>query len=91
MSAGRASRQRHRALVYFDFDSFTVKDEYRSVIETACQVAGRANARKRVMIEGHTDERGGREYNLALGPEACRSGARALTLLGVSRATSSKR
>jgi peptidoglycan-associated lipoprotein len=70
-------------IVYFDFDSFTIRDEYRGLIEsTARSLAGNRN--RRVTIEGHTDERGGREYNLALGQKRAETVARAMTLLGVN-------
>jgi peptidoglycan-associated lipoprotein len=75
-----ASAQR---IVYFDFDSFTIRDEYRGLIEsTARSMAG--NRTRRVTVEGHTDERGGREYNLALGQKRAETVARAMTLLGVN-------
>jgi peptidoglycan-associated lipoprotein len=70
-------------IVYFDFDSFTIRDEYRGLIESnARAVAGNRN--RKVVIEGHTDERGGREYNLALGQKRAETVARAMTLLGVN-------
>jgi peptidoglycan-associated lipoprotein len=70
-------------IVYFDFDSFTIRDEYRGLIESnARAMAG--NRTRRVTIEGHTDERGGREYNLALGQKRAETVARAMTLLGVN-------
>jgi peptidoglycan-associated lipoprotein len=53
-------------VVYFDFDSFVVKDEFRPTIDAHAKVLG-ADRKKKLAIEGHTDERGGREYNLALG------------------------
>ncbi len=70
-------------LVYFDFDSFVVEDKYSSLIDGhAKQLA--ANRNKRMVIEGHTDERGGREYNLALGQKRAAAVARSLTLLGAN-------
>lgn len=72
-------------VVYFDFDSFTVKDEYRPVVEAhAKRLSG--DRSKRVVIEGHTDERGGREYNLALGQKRAEAVAKSLTLLGAQSA-----
>jgi peptidoglycan-associated lipoprotein len=70
-------------IVYFDFDSFVVKDEFRPVIETDAKrlVAARG---QRITIEGHTDERGGREYNLALGQKRAEAVAKSLALLGVN-------
>ena len=70
-------------IVYFDFDSFAVKDEYRPVVETQARRLG-ANRNQRATIEGHTDERGGREYNLALGQKRAEAVQRAMTLLGVA-------
>lgn len=68
-------------LVYFDFDSYVVKDQYRPIIElNAKQLTGDRN--KHVTIEGHTDNRGGREYNLALGQKRAEAVLRALSLLG---------
>lgn len=72
-------------IVYFDFDSFAVKDEYRAVIETQSRRLA-ANRAQRATIEGHTDERGGREYNLALGQKRAEAVLKAMSLLGVSEA-----
>jgi peptidoglycan-associated lipoprotein len=69
--------------VYFDFDSFVVKDEYRSVIEAHAKRLA-ADRKKHMSVEGHTDERGGREYNLALGQKRAEAVARTLTLLGAA-------
>ena len=70
-------------IVYFDFDSYVVKPEYQSVVENHAKYL-RADAKRKAMLEGHTDERGGREYNLALGQRRSEAVARALILLGVS-------
>ena len=69
-------------VVYFDFDSFVVKDEFRPVVETNARALV-ANRQKRMTIEGHTDERGGREYNLALGQKRAEAVQKSLQLLGV--------
>ena len=69
--------------VYFDYDSFVVKPEYQSVVENQARYL-RADLKRKAMLEGHTDERGGREYNLALGQRRAEAVARAMTLLGVS-------
>jgi len=72
-------------IVYFDFDSFVVKDEFRPVVEAhAKALAG--NRQKKMAIEGHTDERGGREYNLALGQKRAEAVAKSLMLLGAQDA-----
>jgi peptidoglycan-associated lipoprotein len=75
-AANRAGR-----VVYFDFDSFVLKDEFRPLVEAhgKALVANRGN---RLTIEGHTDERGGREYNLALGQKRAEAVVRSLVLLG---------
>ena len=70
-------------VVYFDFDSFVVKDEYRGTVETYAKALG-ADRKKHLAIEGHTDERGGREYNLALGQKRAEAVARSMTLLGAT-------
>lgn len=72
-------------VVYFDFDSYVVKPEFQSVVEAHARFL-KANANRKVVIEGHTDERGGREYNLALGQRRAEAVQRSLTLLGVSAA-----
>lgn len=72
-------------IVYFDYDSFVVKPEFQSVLETNARILN-ANRQRRVQLEGHTDERGGREYNLALGQKRAEAVKRALSLLGVTDA-----
>ncbi|MBC7942382.1 MAG: peptidoglycan-associated lipoprotein Pal [Chitinophagaceae bacterium] len=72
-------------MVYFDYDSFAIKDEFKPVVETHAKVLT-ANRAKKLVIEGHTDERGGREYNLALGQKRAESVARSLGLLGATDA-----
>jgi peptidoglycan-associated lipoprotein len=69
-------------VVYFDFDSFVVKDEFRSLIDAHAKALA-AQRGKRLLVEGHTDERGGREYNLALGQKRAEAVAKSLQLLGV--------
>ena len=70
-------------LVYFDFDSYVVKSDYAPVIETHAKRLT-ADRNLRLVVEGHTDERGGREYNLALGQRRAEAVVRSLTLLGAS-------
>ena len=70
-------------IVYFDFDSFALKDEYRPTVDSYAKSLT-ADRKKRIAIEGHTDERGGREYNLALGQKRAEVVARAMTLLGAT-------
>ncbi|WP_297656227.1 peptidoglycan-associated lipoprotein Pal [Hydrogenophaga sp.] len=72
-------------IVFFDYDSFEVKAEYASTLEANARYLN-ANRSRRVNLEGHTDERGGREYNLALGQKRAEAVRRALSLLGVTDA-----
>jgi peptidoglycan-associated lipoprotein len=72
-------------IVYFDYDSYTVKPEFQSIIDGHARFL-KANPQRRISIEGHTDDRGGREYNLALGQKRSEAVRRALTLLGVGDA-----
>ncbi|MDP2418306.1 peptidoglycan-associated lipoprotein Pal [Rhodoferax sp.] len=72
-------------LVYFDFDSFEVRAEFAPVLEAHAKYLS-ANSNRRVALEGHTDERGGREYNLALGQKRSEAVRRTLSLLGVNEA-----
>lgn len=69
-------------VVYFDYDSFEVRPEFAAALEAHAKYLA-ANRTRRVALEGHTDERGGREYNLALGQKRAEAVRRALTLLGV--------
>jgi peptidoglycan-associated lipoprotein len=71
--------------VYFDFDSFTIRDEFRPVVEAHAKYLV-ANKVRKVVVQGNTDERGSREYNLALGQKRSEAVRRALTALGVADA-----
>ena len=70
-------------IVYFDYDSYSVGAGEQATIENNAQYL-RADRNRKAVVEGHTDERGGREYNLALGQKRSESVRRALGLLGVS-------
>lgn len=72
-------------VVYFDYDSFSIKGEARPIIEKHAQYL-RANPQRKLQLEGHTDHRGGREYNIALGQKRAEAVQRTLTLLGASAA-----
>ena len=82
-SAANAALGNLPRVIYFDFDSFVVKDEFRPVLDGYGKVLTTIRT-KRLFIEGHTDERGGREYNLALGQKRAEAVVKSLTLLGVS-------
>ncbi len=85
LSKGAAATTPAQRIVYFDYDSFVIKDDYKPVVENNAKQLT-VNRGKRVMIEGHTDERGGREYNLALGQKRAEAVARALLLSGATEA-----
>jgi peptidoglycan-associated lipoprotein len=69
--------------VYFDFDSYVVKDEYRPVVERSAKTLA-ADRKRHAQIQGNTDERGGTEYNLALGQKRAEAVAKQLALLGAT-------
>lgn len=71
--------------IYFDYDSFVVKDQYRSTLEAHARYLG-TNKTRRISIQGNTDERGSREYNLALGQKRAEAVRRSLAVLGVPEA-----
>lgn len=72
-------------IIYFDYDSYVIKPEFQSVVEAHAKYLA-ANKARKLAVEGHTDERGGREYNLALGQKRAEAVRRALGLLGVTDA-----
>ncbi len=69
--------------VYFDYDSFVIRSEFQATLEAHAKYL-RADKSRKVNIEGHTDERGGREYNLALGQKRAEAVRKALQLQGVA-------
>jgi peptidoglycan-associated lipoprotein len=69
--------------VYFDFDSNAVKDEYRNVITAHSRYMTADKKDARIRIEGNCDERGSREYNLALGQRRAEAVKQVMTVLGV--------
>jgi len=71
--------------IYFDFDSFVVKAEYSPVLEShAAYLVPKRESR--LILQGNTDNRGSREYNLALGQKRAEAVRKALMALGVSDA-----
>jgi len=63
--------------VYFDYDSFVIRAEFQPTLEAHAKYL-KADKSRKVNIEGHTDERGGREYNLALGQKRAEAVRKAL-------------
>ena len=80
--AAAASGRTLGRVVYFDFDSYVVKGEFQPLVDAYAKNLS-ASKSKRLVVEGHTDERGGREYNLALGQKRAEAVVKSLTLLGV--------
>ena len=72
-------------VIYFDYDSFTVKPEYQGLVDQHARFL-QANKGRSISLEGNTDERGSREYNLALGQKRAEAVRRAMTLVGANDA-----
>jgi len=68
--------------IYFEFDSFTVSDQYKPIVEAHAKYL-QGNRQARVSLQGHADERGSREYNIALGQKRADAVKRMMTLMGV--------
>ena len=81
-SASASALAMRERIVYFDFDSFVIRAEARPIIEAHGRRL-RADDKLRVALEGHTDDRGGREYNLGLGQKRADAVRKALSLMGV--------
>ena len=69
-------------VIYFDFDSYAVKDEFRPIVDAHANLL-KANSGAKEVAEGHTDERGGSEYNLALGQKRAEAVVKQMQVLGV--------
>ncbi len=67
--------------IYFDLDSFSVKDEHKILLEHHARFLA-SNSKYKMLIQGNTDERGTREYNLALGQKRSEAIKKVLKLLG---------
>ena len=82
---GRASpadgRPDLKRSVYYEFDRYDVKPQYRRLVESHARWLA-ANPKARLTIEGNTDERGSREYNVALGQRRAESVTSMLLLMG---------
>lgn len=69
--------------IFFDYDSYVVKEEYRPMIEAhAAYLMSHRDAR--LILQGHADQRGSREYNLALAQKRAEAVRKALAVMGVS-------
>jgi peptidoglycan-associated lipoprotein len=69
--------------VYFDYDSYVVRDDGKPVVENHSAYLTK-NQQRKVLIQGNTDERGGTEYNLALGQKRAEAVRKSMAALGVS-------
>src|SRR5450830_887251 len=68
--------------VYFDFDSYVVREDGKPVVENHAGYLTK-NSNRQILVQGNTDERGGAEYNLALGQKRAEAVRKSLTALGV--------
>ena len=80
-----ASMLNKQRSVFFEYDSVIIKDEYKPMITAHARYLSTNRAQK-IVIEGNTDERGSREYNLALGQKRADSVKQMMLLLGVQEA-----
>jgi peptidoglycan-associated lipoprotein len=71
--------------IYYDLDKYDVKDEYKALVEAHARYL-RDNRNARMLVQGNTDERGSREYNLALGQRRSEGVKKMLILLGATEA-----
>jgi peptidoglycan-associated lipoprotein len=69
--------------VYFDFDSYVVRDDGKPVVENHAAYLTK-NKQRHILIQGNTDERGGTEYNLALGQKRAEAVRKSMAALGVA-------
>jgi peptidoglycan-associated lipoprotein len=72
-----------RKIIYFDFDKSDIKPEFADIVTTAARTLAN-NPSVKLKLEGNTDERGTREYNIGLGERRAQAVRRALMLQGVS-------
>ena len=72
-------------VVYFDYDSYVVREDARPVVDAHARHL-QANTGRAVSLEGHTDVRGSREYNLALGQKRAEAVRRAMMQMGAADA-----
>jgi peptidoglycan-associated lipoprotein len=72
-----------RKIIYFDFDKSEIKPEYADIVSVAARNLT-SNPKLKVKLEGNTDERGTREYNIGLGERRAQAVRRALMLQGVA-------
>jgi peptidoglycan-associated lipoprotein len=74
-----------KRLIFFDFDSNQVKEEFRPLVAAHAKYVSQ-NGKAKMVIQGHTDERGSREYNLALGQRRADAVKQMMAVLGAEGA-----
>ncbi len=82
VGSGAVGTKANPTSVYFDFDKYDVKSEYKPVVKK--HVDAVKNDKRKIVIQGNTDERGGSEYNLALGQKRAQAVRKTMSLQGVS-------
>ena len=82
-SLEQINREKPLATVYFDYDKAMIRDDAKPVLETNASWLNKFRTIK-ILIEGHCDERGTEEYNLALGEKRAKAALDYLTTLGIS-------
>jgi peptidoglycan-associated lipoprotein len=75
----------YKRSVFFDYDQYVIKDEFKPLVEAHAQLLVK-NPKVKMLIQGNADERGSREYNLALGQKRADAVKKALMLLGATEA-----
>lgn len=84
MASDEAAAALETRVIYFDFDSSVIKSEFQNVLAAHAEyIAGHPDIT--VVLEGHADERGSREYNIALGERRAKAVQQVLTLQGVAQ------
>jgi peptidoglycan-associated lipoprotein len=81
VQAGATQRPDLKRSVYYEYDKYDVKAEYRALLENHARWL-KANPQARLTVEGNCDEHGSREYNLALGQRRAESVTKMLVLMG---------
>ena len=69
--------------VFYDYDKYDIKDEYRPILQAHAKNLA-ANRGKKMLVQGNCDERGSREYNIALGQRRAEGVKRTLLLMGAA-------
>ena len=83
VQAGGSQRPDLKRSVYYEYDKYDVKAEYRALLENHARWL-KANPQARLTVEGNCDEHGSREYNLALGQRRAEAVKRMMTVMGVT-------